>query len=200
MTDVQVFKWFCKEQGIMANIRGMYYVSSPLKYMNRARFEVRKLTFNEWIHSLVVSQGFRDILVNIAYKYNSGIAYSRFDSRIPKLEGLYNDTYKKAIKRWGYFVKNNIVMNDKSLKVGDIIAYKNPWDFENQECEKIVIDSINLIDGYANGHLLGSDASKWQNERGYMRFDCLKNPDDNKIPIEINYSIKRNRRIYNGVS
>ena len=32
MTDVQVFKWFCKEQGIMANIRGMYDVSYHKKY------------------------------------------------------------------------------------------------------------------------------------------------------------------------
>ena len=202
MTDVQVFKWFCKEQGIMANIRGMYYVCSPKRYSISRPLNNRfyKLSFEEWIHDLVTSRGFYSLMYKIAEAYDCNIIYSEYDYMIPKITGMRTEGFTKAMKRWAYFVTNNVVIDDVSIKAGDVVGYKNPFKWDDQDCEMVVIDEINIRDGYVRGHLDGTDGSIWENKRDYMNLSQLRKADNIQEPIEISYSIKRNRRVYNGVN
>lgn len=201
MTDVQVLKWFCKEQGIMANIRGMYYVCSPKKYtLTRMNSGFYKLSFNEWIHDLIGNRGFHNLLYKIAESYNSNLLYSKYDHMIPNIEGMYTNRFIKAMQRWSYFVTKNLIIDEISLKVGDVINYKNPFKLGEPTCERVVVDSISVEDGYVSGHLEGTNGDIWENKRDFMNFSCLKKLDNPEEQIDINYSIKRNRRVYNGAN
>lgn len=200
MTDVQVFKWFCKEQGIMPHIRGMYYVSTPKRYMRERNGGFYKLSFEEWIHELVSSRGFYSLLTKIGESYTCNILYSQYDNMIPSIEGLYTDGFRKAMQRWTYFVSKNIIVDDISLKVGDIVYYKNPFKWDDPDCEMVVVDHINIRDGYVSGHLHGKNPDIWENKRDYMNLSQLRKLDNPHEQLEINYSIKRNRRVYNGVN
>ena len=64
----------------------------------------------------------------------------------------------------------------------------------------IVVDHINIKDGYVSGHLHGKNPDIWENKRDYMNLCQLRQLDNPKEPLEIHYSIKRNRRVYNGVN
>ena len=201
MTDVQVFKWFCKERGIMANIRGMYYVSSPKRYMlTKSNNGFYKLTFDEWIHDLVTNRGFHCLMDKISDSYCSNMLYSQYDYMIPRIDGMHTDNFIKAMSCWYYFVRNNIIVDDSSLKVGDIVCYKNPFKWDEPNCERVVVDKINIRDGYVSGHLEGTDGDSWENKRDYMNLSQLKNADNPQEPLEISYSVKRNRRVYNGAN
>ena len=201
MTDVQVFKWFCKEQRIMANIRGMYYVCSPKRYSSRIRDNgVIKLTFEQWIHEIIATRGFKGILGRIVESYNCNSAYNRYDKNAVIIDGLVTDNFKKAIKHWNYFVSNNLVLDESCLKVGDIVSYKNPFLWNEETTEKIIIDNINIKDGYVSGHLLGTVGEDWKDKRDFMTLNSLRKTDNLKEELEMSYSVKRNRRIYNGAN
>lgn len=201
MTDVQVFKWFCKEQGIMANIRGMYYVCSPKRYSSRIRDNgVIKLTFEQWIHEIIATRGFKGILGRIVESYNCNSAYNRYDKNAVIIDGLVTDNFKKAIKHWNYFVSNNLMLDERCLKVGDIVSYKNPFLWNEETTEKIIIDNINIKDGYVSGHLLGTVGEDWKDKRDFMTLNSLRKTDNLKEELEMSYSVKRNRRIYNGAN
>jgi hypothetical protein len=201
MTDVQVFKWFCKEQGIMANIRGMYYVSAPKKYsLSKVNSGFYKLSFEEWIHDLISSRGFHSLLYKIGESYNCNLLYSQYDHMIPNIGGMYTDKFRKAMQRWSYFVSKNLIVDEISLKVGDVINYKNPFKWDDPACERVVVDSISVKDGYVSGHLEGTNGDLWENKRDFMNFSYLRKLDNPEEQIDINYSIKRNRRVYNGAN
>ncbi len=202
MTDVQVFRWFCKEQGIMANIRGMYYVCSPKKYaLKRADGDcVNRLTFEEWIHGLIASRGFCGLLDKIADSYNCNLVYNKYDKDVPHIEGMFTENFRKAMRRWNYFVSKNIIMDNDSIKIGDVVSYKNPFLWGDVRTERVIVDNINLKDGYLSGHVEGTDGEVWENKRDFMSFCYLRKLDNIDEELEINYSVKRNRRTYNGVN
>lgn len=200
MTDVQVFKWFCKEQGIMANIRGMYYVSSPKKYVRGTYKTTTLMSFNEWIHNRVGSRGFLQLMNDINSAYDYGGICCCWDNTIPNFEGMITDGFRRALKRWGYFVRNNLSIDTSTLKVGDVVFYKNPWNSHDAKCEKVVIDTINIRDGILTGHIEGTNGKSWNNKRDYITLGCLRKLDNPEEELEINYIIKRNRRVYNGVN
>ena len=202
MTDVQVFKWFCKEQGIMANIRGMYYVCSPKRYSTLRPLNNRfyKLSFKEWIHEIIATRGFGGILGRIVESYSCNLAYNRYDKNAVIIDGLVTDNFKKAMKHWNYFVSNNLMLDERCLKVGDIVSYKNPFLWNEETTEKIIIDDINIKDGYVSGHLLGTVGEDWKDKRDFMTLNSLRKTDNLKEELEMSYSVKRNRRIYNGAN
>lgn len=198
MTDVQVFKWFCKEQGIMANIRGMYYVCSPTRY-SISGYKSEKISFEKWIHDFVYRNGFLGLMERILSSYNMNLQYASYDCSIPLITGMATDKFINAIKRWHYFVRHNIIIDENILKVGDIVTYKRPWAHENDGRDVVVVDTLNIKEGYVHGHIYGTEGKTFNDMREYMCLDCIMKENETE-PIRLDYSIKRKGRIYNGAN
>jgi hypothetical protein len=92
------------------------------------------------------------------------------------------------------------MLDERCLKVGDIVSYKNPFLWNEETTEKIIIDDINIKDGYVSGHLLGTVGEDWKDKRDFMTLNSLRKTDNLKEELEMSYSVKRNRRIYNGAN
>ena len=104
------------------------------------------------------------------------------------------------MKCWNYFFSNNRILDENCLKVGDVVSYKNPFLWNEETTEKIIIDDINIKEGYTSGHVEGTRGEDWKDKRDFMTLSCLRKKDNINEELEISYSVKRNRRIYNGAN
>lgn len=183
MTSVQVFTWFCKEQGIISLVRHMYYVCSPRKFIENGSGQTIQISFNQWIQETVDSYGFYGLFdrIKIAYRWRC-LDYSLVSS----------EKFERISQRWRYFVDNNIIINSTNLKVGKTVCLKYPCS-RDDEYQMVIVDKINLGFGCISGHN-DYTTSNW------LYFIYLRDLENPQERMKINYSIKRNRRFYNGVN
>lgn len=188
MTATQIFIWFCKEQRIMHNIRKMYYEIQPHKYkLIGGIFSKEFIDFDEYILTKVKHQGFSGLMERIFDDYcNSFRTKMPYAEYYPLCCKIFKDN-RDLFKRWNYFVNNNIILNDSRIKVNSTVKYKSWHDFQD-----FIIESIDIAHGMIYGTVVTNDESL-QTAISFSNLIC----NDFK-PLEIVFSIKRNRRIYNG--
>ena len=188
MTEVQVFKWFCKEQGIMGEIFSLFHAIEPKKmtYEN-GTYETIPLNFYEYIKGRITCTGFFELFWAIESAYITKVRNSRWEGKTIN-DKLITNRFLKAKKNWDYFTKHNLFLNDESLKVGDVIKWNG---------SEVKIKEIDLRWGNIVGERIGSQAFFGRNV--YFKLSGCRDRESNE-PLQLNYYIKRNRRIYNGVN
>lgn len=187
MTSIQLFKWFCKEQGIMGEMFSLYHAMQPkLTTYEDGEYKARPLSFGEYVTNAINYSGFLDLFWNIESNYNAKVRNCRWE-RKPIREGLITPKFLKAKKNWDYFVKNNVFVDENSLKRGDTVRWNNH------------IVTIKEIDKrWCN--ITAELATEGRGSRNvWFKFSGLKDKDTNE-PLNLNYYIKRKRRVYYGVN
>ena len=189
MTITQVFTWFCKEQKIMPSIYKFYHTMQPCSYNYKPNgVEVKYLSFDEYIMNNVHVYGFSYLLERLIDEYLCTIrrekTYDEFYNIRKKTEDIFKDIYKK----WAYFVRYNIKLSDNSFKLGDVVKI-NHWG----NVHYITITDVNV----SNFRIMGNvDSDTLKDLPFSVKFDELMNEDE--TPMKLNFSIKRNRKVYNG--
>lgn len=194
MTPTQVFNWFCKEHNVMANIMMIYHVSHPRCNVYRdGKIETKYLTYEEFIENKLNNGNFADLFMNVQNAYLYTVGWQKYDeySKRIGLEGLN--------RKWRYFAKNNIFIDDKSVKVGDeidfLVSAWRRWDANppfDEEVHKGRVDLINIGDSTITIY----DYVDNQYRTYYANEFLDKNTK--VFNFDLKFYIKRNRRKYYG--
>ena len=195
MTPTQVFNWFCKEHNVMANIMMIYHVSHPrCNVYTDGKIETKYLTYDEFIENKLKNGNFADLFMNVQNAYLYTIGWQKYDeySKRIGLEGLN--------RKWRYFAKNNIFIDDDCVKVGDDIDFtvsawrrwNNADAFLDDEVHKGRVDSINIGDSTITIY----DYVDNQYRTYYANEFLDKNTK--VFNFDLKFYIKRNRRKYYG--
>lgn len=190
MTNAQVFRWFCKEQGITHLLHRMYHKIQPSKITYEGGFKQTYLTFDQYINDIVGSQGFSYMLDRIVnaylFKIRVGMRFEDYDT----IANNIRIKFKPYNRKWEYFVKNNIKI-DNGIKINEVVSF-NDWG----NLYKIKVSVFYPSSAEIYGHLITDDNN---NGRGYsVRFNKLL--DENGMPKTIQYQIRRNRKVYHGTN
>lgn len=191
MTATQLFKWFCKEQRITHIIHKMFHETHPTKIMyDKGLITKKYLTFEEYVDYRVDCYGLSLLLHRIIVDYFDSMKLTIRDwNAYWEFRDEFQAKLSQYCKRWEYFVRHNIIINENSVKIGDNINFK---DF-GHVCN-ITITEISVPNTRIYGKVISSIDGK---ELEYcVKFGELLNEDE--TPKMINYSIKRKRKIYNG--
>ena len=187
MTSIQLFKWFCKEQGIMGEMFSLYHAMQPkLTTYENGGYNTRALSFDEYISNTINYSGFLDLFWNIESNYRAKVRSCIWE-RKPINENLITDKFLRVKKNWDYFVKNNLFVDENSLKRGDTVRWNNH------------IVTIKEIDKrWCN--ITAELATEGRGNRNvWFKFSGLRDRETNE-PLKLNYYIKRKRRVYYGVN
>ena len=190
MTSAQIFRWFCKEQKVMHMIQKIYYEIHPyqITHDNLNHDIIRKfINFDKYIEDKINDFGFYKLLLRILDDYSSEMR-----RRIPFVEFCewrkkFMEDNAKLLKKWDYFANNNITLADMNLIIGKNFIYRN-WG----EYKHLTVTSIDVPNGIVHGIVkfinIGYPTS--------VRICNLIGENDKKV--KINFSIKRNRKVYHG--
>lgn len=188
MTNAQVFRWFCKEQKIMHLIQKMFYKIQPSKLeYTTDRIYSKYITFDEYINDRSSLYGFSYLLQRILDDYKRKIRVGMALNDYYPLSEALDKKFEKINKRWEYFAKNNIQLNPDSVKVGDVINFRDYGDERTMRVSGIDVTNSRIY-GYlnTNGRSYGIYASYVTDENGKYK------------PLD--YVIRRNRKVYHGAS
>ena len=191
MTATQLFKWFCKEQRITHIIHKMFHEIRPTKTMfNKGSITKKYLTFEEYIDYRVDSYGFAFLLSRIMLDYFDNMRRTIRDwNAYWDFRDEFQAKLNQYCRKWEYFTRNNIIINEDSIKIGDNVKFNNWGDIG-----RIIITEMSIPNGTIHGKVFSNIDGK--EHISYIKFGELLNEDE--TPKMINYSIKRNRKIYNG--
>ena len=188
MTISQVFRWFCKEQKIMHLIQEMYYKIQPLKRnIVNGVFKNEYMTFDEYVESKFSYYGFNYIFQSILDDYRCSLTKNKPYYEYIDICKEFDEKYKNHIKRWDYFAKNNIELNDKVNKIGDTIYFRD-W---GNGIKSMKVTSVDLYGGRIYGSFRGQKCYG-------IYLSYLTDASGNHI--NLNYKIKRKRKVYYGAS
>lgn len=192
MTATQVFKWFCKEQGIMANIMNMYHTVHPsYNTYDNGGIKAKYLTYDEYITIKLRNGSFVDLFERIMSDFLFKIGWEKYDEYVDKWN------LRNLSKKWRYFAINNIRLDENCLKVGDDITFRlsdwRRWD-ENPALtiHRGRVDTLQV----GNGIMVIWDYVD-NRHRTYYGNEIF-NRDNGVFDFDLNFYIKRNRRAYYG--
>lgn len=167
MTFEQIFYRFCKKENIYSE------VSERLKQSCIKREQLLQvgpkgyITPRELLFSLIDRYGLEKIFQSLfELQYYS----SEFYRRYPK--------FKSIVRRWVYFCRNNIFINEDTLKNGDEITVS--CFGSNLRMEANIIDGLRV-----------------QSYRGSWTFSILKINQVNGKKANIDFYVKKNNQIFN---
>lgn len=192
MNIAQVFRWFCKEQRIMHRMIRMYHAIHPYKLeyvklqeeLSTSCIE-RYLTFDEYIDYKVNTHGFSFLLTRIIEDYMHALRPTMDYDTFWDLRLKMEEEFFPTIKKWEYFSRNNILLDN--LKVGDKVYFRT-WNGN----DLLTIGRIKISEGRIYGTIKRED----RDVDYCVRIAELENPD--KTPMKYKFSIKRKRKIYYG--
>lgn len=192
MTNSQVFRWFCKEQGITHLIHRMYYKIQPRKLEYEGNgLKDRYLTFDEYIDDMVGVYGFPYLLDRIicAYKnkMRAGMIFTDFYAFARKI----TEKFKKLNRKWEYFAKNNIQL-ENLINVGDTIMFRD-WN----EIRQLKVTNTDFYQSRIYGNVISNDRN-WNGRAYTISFGNMI--DENGKHIKQNYLIRRNKKVYHGTN
>ncbi len=188
MTIPQVFKWFCKEQKIMPLMQKMYHTIHPyeLTYTSDKKIDYKYLTFDEYIDKKIKNSGFSYVIQRIIEEYTNKIRPTMSYDEFWTWRDEFNDELYGIFRKWEYFVRHNILADDK-IERNKVYKFKN-WG----TAETIRISSYDICQGRIYGHVKRNEGEMIYTIR---LGDLL---DDDEKELEIDFKIKRKRKIYNG--
>ena len=175
MTLYQIFFWYLKLKNVSCEVRSFYQHNPKLDYSDfyknrHNRCFIKELAFKDFFDKSLA-----------AYNWGYDIFYHIFDQFIPYGKRMEcSKQLNMAIKKWGYFIKNNIKLD---LKEGDVVTFRHTHRGESMGTFKSVIKDNIVKVSLANG--------KGDIE---IPIDMVKTVNDSNP----NFYIKRNRNIYNG--
>lgn len=191
MTEEQVVKWFCKEQKIMPYLQKFYYGIHPktVSYENK-EYKTKYLSFNEFIINLIKVHGMTDLFNTIIEEYCRVL---RKDNEIPYVEYYsFKENmlikFEKLNKRWNYFCKNNIKIDEDILKVDKVVKVES-WG----ETRNIKIRNIDILSMRISGIVEIKEGC-------FNSSSSLYNILDGDKLIKLDFIIKRRKKIYHGSS
>lgn len=190
MTGVQVFKWFCKEQKIMPLIRELYYEVRPTD--NSWKMPPKYIGLEEYIQRMIESNGFFDLLLRFENSYYYKVGWNKFDY-FRKKHGIEN-----ILRKWDYFLKNNLQICEDTFKVGDTVLVRNHYWF--------TVNDADAAQNIKTGKILSINIGKYtaiveQDDLGRREVflnDIVK--EGTIESVDINFYIKRNRKTYYGAN
>ena len=192
MVDAQVFRWFCKEQKIIPKIREMYYEINPYisKYSVEEGLTSENISFNEYIHNIINLNGFLssfDALLSYykRAKYKKIGNFVEYEICAKKID---ND-FRAVRKKWKYFVNNCIMIDESTLKVGDVVSIKSFGGLQG-----FMIDIIDIC----NSRLIGRRYRDGNLETLSWTTSLFSTIDKNGTINGIKFYIKRNGKEYHG--
>ena len=192
MTNSQVFRWFCKEQGITHLIHRMYYKIQPRKLEYEGNtLKDRYLTFDEYIDDMVDAHGFPYLLDRIISNYKNKMRVGMIFNDFYAFARQLTEKFKKLNRKWEYFAKKNIEF-ENPIGIGDVISFKD-WN----EIRTIKVTSIDFYQSRVYGTVISPDRN-W-NGRTYGT-SLGRIIDENGKRIKQNYKIKRNKKVYHGTN
>ena len=168
MTLKQIFLRFCKKEKIYNSI-----VVSVNDTLNRNLKLLMKAptSFDEVFINKVKYCGIKNVIPGLlGFTYGGAYFYAQYPE------------YRIIMRKWRYFVDNNILLDEKTLKIGDNISLRNFFGKDvNIKIDRI-INCINVSGLTENG----------------MQTDCnvFNIKTINGKPANINWIVKRNRKIY----
>ena len=189
MTGVQAFNWFCKEQNIIPIIREIFYKVRPTS--NTWKMPPTYLSFGEYIENIINSGGMSELLIRIENSYYYKVGWNNFD-KFRKEHNIEN-----LLKKWHYFVKNNLQICEDNLKIGDTISFRSHYWYAaggdaalNNRSGKVL--SINL----------GKYTVVVEEDDGGRREIFINDivNDGTTESKDIDFYIKRNRKTYYGAN
>lgn len=194
MTATQVFKWFCKEQGIMANIMNMYHTVHPRynTYYNGG-VQTKYLTYDEYIVIKLRNNNFVDLFERITSDFLFKIGWEKYEEYVDKWN------LRNISKKWRYFATNNIRLDENCLKVGDDITFRlsdwRRWDENHALMDTIHRGRVDTLQ-VGNGIMVIWDYADNRHRTYYS--NEIFNRDNGVFDFDLNFYIKRNRRTYYG--
>lgn len=168
MTLKQIFLRFCKKEKIYNSI--VVSVNDTLDKNLKSSITL-PTSFDKIFINDVTFNGIRNIIPSLlGYPFYVTSFYARYPE------------YRIIMRKWRYFVDNNILLDEKTLKIGDNISLRN--FFGNST--NIKIDRI-----------INCEKVSGLTEDG-VRIDCnvFNIKTVNGKPANINWIVKRNRKIY----
>lgn len=122
MTLYQVFIWFCKENKILGDLYSLH-LNHPAEFQTCSYGQIvyKRQTFKERIESILSNElipfheTLHDFIVNLDSTYATKFTISENGQCI--------------LRKWNYFVKNNIILDDEQFSDG----------------KKITLSSLSLI-------------------------------------------------------
>ena len=174
MTLYQIFFLFLKLNNVSCEVRSLYKHNPKLDFSDYSKNQnmlfIKKLNFKDFFDKAITG-----------YNYGYDKFYYIFDEF---MESSQRKTCSKqlsiTIKKWRYFIKNNIKLY---LKKGDVVTFRYTHKGESIGTFKSVIKDNIVKVSLANG--------KGDIE---IPIDMVKMVNDSNP----NFYIKRNRNIYNG--
>lgn len=138
MTEKEIFLKFCKLNKMMPYLVGKFYSSKVCDIMFDCKLNMyinRPLMFNEYFEKITKFSSMNSLFFDVF-------------SRLTNYGYNGNEEYRKSVRKWDYFVKNNLFINENSLKVGDVVEARNfPGQIAKLKVEKISIPHSNIT-GY----------------------------------------------------
>ena len=192
MTNAQVFRWFCKEQGITHLIHRMYSKIQPrkLEYVG-SELKDRYLSFDEYVDDMVEAYGFQYLLDRIVCAYKSKIRIGMIFSDYCALAVKLTNDFRRFNRKWEYFAKKNIELNE-AIRIGDIISFKD-WN----EMRTMKVTNTDFYQSRIYGTIISLDRN-WNGRAYATSFSNVIDENGNKI--KQNYIIRRNKRVYHGAN
>ena len=174
MTLYQIFFWYLKINNVSCEVRSLYQHNPKLDYSdfykNQNKLFIKELNFKDFFDKTITG-----------YSWGYDRFYYIFDEFMESSQRrACSKQLSMAIKKWRYFIKNNIKLD---LKEGDVVTFRYNQRGEN----------MGTFKGVVNGNIVKVGL---QNDKG-----------DIEIPIDRvktvnasspNFYRKRNRKIYNG--
>ena len=110
MTEKELFIKFCKMNKLMPFLMTKFYKKQPIAYKRlNGTYVEYKCNFDDYFSSKVKNN------------YPILDLYHEIFNELTKWGTEGNDTYRKGLKKWRYFVKNNAKL--KSIKYGDKVTF-----------------------------------------------------------------------------
>ena len=173
MTLYQIFFWYLKLKNVSCEVRSFYQHNPKLDYSDfyknrHNRCFIKELAFKDFFDKALA-----------AYNWGYDIFYHIFDQFIPY--GKRMECSKQlimAIKKWRYFIKNNIKLY---LKKGDVVTFRY-----NQSGE-----DIGTFKSVVKGNIVKVGL---QNDKGDIEIpiDMIKTVNDRSPK----FYVIRNRHVY----
>lgn len=174
MTLYQIFFWFLKINNVSCEVRSLYQHNPKLDYSdfykNQNKLFIKELNFKDFFDKTITG-----------YSWGYDRFYYIFDEFMESSQRrACSKQLSMAIKKWRYFIKNNIKLD---LKEGDVVTFRYNQRGEN----------MGTFKGVVNGNIVKVGL---QNDKGDIEIpiDRVKTVNDSSP----NFYIKRNRKIYNG--
>lgn len=186
MTISQVFRWFCKEHKIMHKIQQMYYELHPYEVVLKddGSLSQKYLTFDEYVNNSVSNLGFVYFMERFMDEYRSRVRSKKEYIDYWDWYTKFSEENQYIIRKWHYFAKNNIVLDSDWMKQGATLRCRH------YNCPReVVVNSINVSENRVTVH------SNTNLTYGVRLCDFV---DEEGNKLEINYAIKRNRKVYYG--